>query len=108
MNELDSQIQEQLTLINHLYEVAIDYLVGYSFQLFGALVVIIAGIYIARWISRLTLKVLSAKEVDVTLREFIASAVRTLVIIMFVVISIHHLCINIKPVIASICGLAVG
>ena len=108
MEELDTQIQEQLTLLNHLYEVAIDYMVGYSFQLLGALVVIIAGFFIARSVSRMVGKILTAKDVDVTLREFIASTVRTLVVLMFVVIAIQQLGINITPLIAAIGGLAVG
>ncbi|MFT7652128.1 MAG: small conductance mechanosensitive channel [Limisphaerales bacterium] len=108
MDELDTSIGEQLTLINHLYEVAIDYMVGYSFQLLGALVVIIAGIYVARWLSKLLLKVLTTKDVDVTLRQFIASTVRLLVIIMFIVVAIQQLGINITPLVAAIGGLAVG
>ena len=53
-------------------------------------------------------KILTAKDVDVTLREFIASTVRTLVVLMFVVIAIQQLGINITPLIAAIGGLAVG
>ncbi len=46
MNDLDQQVSEHLGLLTHLYQVAIDYMVGYSFQLLGAIIVIVAGVFI--------------------------------------------------------------
>ncbi len=101
-------LEAQLDLLTHLYQVGIDYLVGYSFQILSAVVVIIAGFMIGRWLSNLLLRVLTAKDVDETLRRFIASTVRLLIIITFVVIAVQQLGISITPLIAAIGGLAVG
>ena len=108
MSDLDDQIGEQLSLVTHLYEVAIDYMVAYSFQLLSAILVVIAGIYISRWISRLLSRALEGRDVDQTLRQFIASTVRLIVLIIFIVISIQQLGINITPMVAAIGGLTVG
>ena len=108
MEDLGEQIDGQLTLINEIYTVIIDYVVGYSFQLFGAVLVIIAGFIVSRWVANLLLRILTAKDVDLTLREFIASTVRLLLIIMFMVVAVQQLGINITPLIAAIGGLAVG
>ena len=105
---LTNQIGDQLSVVTQIYETAIDYLVGYSFQLLGALVVIVAGVFIARWVSKLVLRLLEGREVDVTLRQFIASTVRLLVVIMFIVIAVQQLGIDITPLVAAIGGLAVG
>ena len=105
---LGGSLQDQLSMVSHLYEVGIDYAVKYSFQLLGAVVVIIAGVLIARWISKLVLTVLTARDVDVTLRQFIASTIRLLVVIMFSIIAVQQLGIDITPLIAAIGGLAVG
>lgn len=108
MNELDQQVNEQLGLITHLYQVAIDYMVGYSFQLLGAIIVIIAGVFLGRWISGIILRAQEKRDVDVTLRQFISSTIRLLVIVMFAVVAVQQLGISITPLIAAIGGLAVG
>lgn len=105
---LNESLSEQLSLLTHLYQVAIDYMVGYSFQLLGAVLVIIAGFFIARWLAKVLLRVMSARDIDVTLRQFIASTVRLIVSIMFIVVAIQQLGINITPLVAAIGGVAVG
>ena len=106
--QLGEKLGQQLSVVTQIYDTAIEHLVPYSFQLLGALVVIIAGVLIARFVSKLVLRLLEAREVDVTLRQFIASTVRLLMIIMFTVIAVQQLGIDITPLIAAIGGLAVG
>lgn len=101
-------MREQLGLIEQVYEQIINFMVGYSFQLLGAIVVIFAGLIAGRWVSNLLLRVQEKKNVDVTLRQFIASAVRLLVVVMFAVVALSQLGISITPLIAAIGGLAVG
>lgn len=108
MSDINDQIGEQLSLVTHLYQIAIDYMVSYSFQLLSAILVVIAGIYISRWISRLLSRALEGRDVDQTLRQFIASTVRLIVLIIFIVIAIQQLGINITPMVAAIGGLTVG
>ncbi|MEM9622164.1 MAG: mechanosensitive ion channel family protein [Pseudomonadota bacterium] len=105
---MDERITQQFDFITQIYQVALDYLVGYSFQLFGAVLVIIAGLIVGRWVSRLLLRILERRNVDVTLRQFIASTVRLLVLVMFGIIALSQLGISITPMIAAIGGAAVG
>jgi small conductance mechanosensitive channel len=65
-------------------------------------------VLLAGWVSRLFLKLLERRQVDVTLRVFIASIVRLLVIGLAVIIALGNLGISITPFIAAIGGLAVG
>ena len=108
MSDLNNQLDEQLSLLNHLYQLAIDYMVAYSFQLLSAIIVVIAGVYVSRWISRLLLRTLEGRDVDQTLRQFISSSSRLIVLIVFIVIAIQQLGINITPMVAAIGGLTVG
>lgn len=108
MPDIDNTIGEQLSVVNHLYELAIEYMVSYSFQLLSAVIVIVAGIYISRWLSKLMVRVLEGREVDTTLRQFISSTVRLIILIIFIVIAIQQLGINITPMVAAIGGLTVG
>ena len=105
---MQEEISEQLDLINQVYELLIDLAVNWSFKLVGALIVLIAGFIVGRWVANLLLRVMEKRDVDVTLRQFIASTVRLIVLIMFGVIALNQLGISITPLIAAIGGLAVG
>jgi len=63
---------------------------------------------IANWIARLLLRAQERRNVDPTLGQFIASAVRLLLIGLAIVIALGNLGISITPLIAAIGGLAVG
>ncbi len=99
---------DKVDTVQRIYEFVIQFLVGYSFQLFGAIVILIAGVAIAGWTAKALLRTQERRNVDVTLRQFIASAVRLLVIGLAVVIALSNLGISITPFIAAIGGLAVG
>jgi small conductance mechanosensitive channel len=101
---LDNNIQTA----QRVYDVVIQFLVGYSFQLFGAIVILIAGAVLAGWVAKALLRLQERRNVDVTLRQFIAAAVRLLVFGLAVVVALGNLGISITPFIAAIGGLAVG
>ena len=107
-SSLQEELSGQLDLINQVYGVLVDLAVNYSFKLVGALIVLIAGIIVGRWIANLILKVMAKRDVDVTLRQFIASTIRVIVLIMFGIVALNQLGISITPLIAAIGGLAVG
>ncbi len=99
---------ENVQVVQRIYEFVIQFLVGYSFQLLGAVVILIAGVVIAGWTAKALLRTQERRNVDVTLRQFIASAARLLVIGLAVVVALSNLGISITPFIAAIGGLAVG
>ncbi len=101
-------MEEQLDLVQQVYELVVNFAVTYSFQLLGALLVVIAGYVIGGWVSRVVLRVQERRNVDITLRQFIANVARMLVIGMFLVIALSQVGISITPLIAAIGGLAVG
>ena len=101
---LDNNIQS----VQRIYDVVIQFLVGYSFQLFGAVIIVIAGAVVAGWVAKAVLRVLERRNVDITLRQFIAAAVRLVLIGLAAVMALSNLGISITPFIAAIGGLAVG
>ena len=105
---MEEQLTEQFDFIARIYQLAVDYLVGYSFQLLSAILVIIAGVLVGRWVSNLLLRVLTKRDVDITLRQFIASTVRLIILVMFSIVALSQLGISITPMIAAIGGVAVG
>jgi len=101
-------VTEKVQSFEHIYEFVVQFLIAYSFQVVGALIVLIAGVLIAGWVSKWLLRVQERRNVDPTLRQFIAAAVRLLLIGLAVVIALGNIGISITPLIAAIGGLAVG
>ncbi len=101
-------MQEQLDLVGEMYQLAITFLVNYSFQLVGALLVLIFGLLVGGWVSRLLLRIQERRDVDVTLRQFIASTVKGIVVGMFLIVALSQMGVSITPLIAAIGGLAIG
>ncbi|MCC5885788.1 MAG: mechanosensitive ion channel family protein [Gammaproteobacteria bacterium] len=89
-------------------ERAVDFMVTYSFQIVGAVIIMIVGYLVSNWAGNAILRLQERRNIDVTLRQFISSAVRLLVLVMFVIIAVGKLGISITPFVAAIGGLAVG
>lgn len=101
-------MEEQLDLVQEVYQLIVNFLVNYSFQLLGALLVLVLGFIVGGWVSRAVLALLERRNVDLTLREFIAGIVKMLVVGVFLLAVLDKLGISVTPLIAAIGGLAVG
>ena len=101
-------MKQEIEVAQQIYELIINFLVTYSFQIAGAIVILIAGFVVGGWVSRIVLRMQERRNVDVTLRQFIASTARLAVIGLFLIIAVSKLGLSITPLIAAIGGLAVG
>lgn len=101
-------MEDQLDLLQEVYQLTVNFLVNYSFQLLGALLVLVIGFVVGGWISRAVLKLMESRNVDQTLREFLASVVKMLVVAVFLLAVLDKVGISVTPLVAAIGGLAVG
>ncbi len=101
-------MEEQLDLVAEVYQLIVNFLVNYSFQLLGAVLVLVLGFIVGGWISRAVLRLMARRNVDLTLREFIAGVVKMVVVGVFLLAVLDKLGISVTPLIAAIGGLAVG
>ena len=99
---------QELGTLQQVYQLVTNFLVTYAFQIAGAIIILTAGYVVANWVGRVLLRVQERRHVDVTLRQFIASTARVLVIGLFVIMALGKLGISITPLIAALGGLAVG
>lgn len=100
--------QEELEQVTNLYNMLVAYLVNYSFQIFGAIVVLVLGTFIARKVSNLVLALCARKNLDITLSRFFASAARIAIIVCAVLIALPKLGIQVTPFIAAVGALGLG
>ena len=101
-------MKEELATLTQLYALIIDFFVNYSFQVIGAIIILIIGLIVARWIGKLTLRVCLRHHVDVTLSNFISSTVKLLLIAMVVIICLGKFGISIAPFIAAIGAISLS
>jgi small conductance mechanosensitive channel len=86
----------------------VDFFVNYSFQVLGAIIVLIAGAIVAHWAQSLIFALLRKRNFDITLSKFIASTVRIVIITFTVIISLGKFGITITPFIAALGAATFG
>lgn len=109
MNPEDNALfgQEMATLQKAL-DLVTEFVIRYSFQIVGALIILIIGLKLSGWLSRLILRLCEKREIDVTLARFFASTTKLLVMMFVVIIAIGKFGISIAPFIAALGALAFG
>ncbi len=101
-------MKEEITVLQNLYNTVVQFLVTYSFQILGAIIILIIGVKLASWLARLTIKFCEKYKLDVTLTKFLGSVVKILVWVFVFIIAIGKFGISIAPFVAAIGALAFG
>ena len=101
-------MQEEIQTVQKLINIVIDFIVNYSFQVVGAILVLIIGVLVARAVSSFFLKLFEKKEVDVTLSKFIAAMVKGIILGFAFIVAIGKFGITIAPLIAALAAMAFG
>ena len=101
-------MKEEIKTLQNIINIAIEFLVTYSFQILAAIIILIIGTIVARWSSRLVIRLCEKNNVDVVLTKFLGSTVKIIVIIFVLIIALGKFGISIAPFIAAIGALAFG
>jgi small conductance mechanosensitive channel len=91
-------------------EVTTDLLIRYGFQLLGAVVVLVAGGLLARWVGNTTGKWLETRRMEPPVRTLIVRVVRVVVMVFTLVVALDKFGFQIAPLVAGIgvAGLGIG
>jgi small conductance mechanosensitive channel len=101
-------IGQELETLQKIVDVVMEFVINYSFQIVGALIILIIGLKLSGWLSRLVLRLCEKRNVDITLSKFFASSVKLLVMVFVIIIAIGKFGISIAPFIAALGALAFG
>ena len=101
-------MQNDLETIQQVYNVVTEFIINYSFQIVGAIIILLIGGKLASWLGRLVASLCEKKNVDITLSRFLGSVVKILVLTFVVIIAIGKFGISIAPFIAALGALAFG
>ncbi len=101
-------MQQQISAVQKLINTAIEFFVNYSFQVLGAVIVLVVGFLIAGWTSNVIMQLLEKKKMDVTLSKFLAGTVRIIIIGFTLLVALGKFGITIAPFVAALGALAFG
>ena len=105
---MDQQMDQQLASLHTIANRAIAFLVDYSFQVVGAIIVLIAGVLLGNWVATAVTKLCERRGIDITLRHFLSSFAKIMVIAFAVIMALSKFGITIAPFIAAIGAAAFG
>ena len=101
-------MQNELETIQQIYNVVVEFFINYSFQILGAIIILVIGAKLASWLARMVVRLCEKKNIDITLSRFLGSVVKILVLTFVVIIAIGKFGISIAPFIAAIGAIAFG
>ncbi|MDP8218829.1 MAG: mechanosensitive ion channel family protein [Candidatus Theseobacter exili] len=101
---MDKEFAALQTVINKV----IEFSVNYSFQVIGAIIVLVVGMILGKWVSKVIGKICYRRKLDITLSKFLASIAKILIILFAAIIALGKFGITIAPFIAAIGAVAFG
>jgi len=101
-------MEKELTAFQKFMNTAIEFLTNYSFQVVGAIVVLIVGHFVGKWVYRIVFALCERKKLDITLSKFLSSCAKMGVLAFAILIALGKFGITIAPFIAAIGAAAFG
>jgi small conductance mechanosensitive channel len=101
-------MSEELETMQKFYNIFVEFLVTYSFQIVGAIIILLIGFKMAGWLGRIVARFCEKHELDITLSRFLGNVVKITVLAFVIIIAIGKFGISIAPFIAAIGALAFG
>lgn len=95
-------MEQELQSLQKFYNVAIEFLANYSFQLIGAFIIILIGWFASKSVYKLLIGIFERHHFDMTLAKFIAGVAKVLVLGAMIVVALGKIGISIAPFIAAI------
>lgn len=101
-------MEEELQTLQTVANVASEMAVSYGFQFFAALLILIIGWQVSRWVSSLVLKLCERFNLDITLSKFFSGLAKTMVLVFVFIIALGKFGISIAPFIAALGAVVFG
>ncbi|MDP5147233.1 mechanosensitive ion channel family protein [Shewanella sp. ULN5] len=101
-------LDKELAQLQSAYNLITEFLVQYSFQLIGALLIFLLGLWVASKAASFVANQFEKHNVDITLSNFTSNLVRIIIIIMVAVICLGKLGISVTPMVAAIGAASLG
>ncbi|MGD9106243.1 MAG: mechanosensitive ion channel family protein [Desulfobacterales bacterium] len=101
-------MQDEIKTVQKMVNIIIDFFVNYSFQVVGAILILIIGVLVARAVASFLMKFFERKKIDVTLSKFTTATAKAIILGFAIIIALGKFGITIAPFIAAIAAMAFG
>lgn len=101
-------MQDEIRATQQLINTIVDFFVSYSFQVVGAILLLVVGVVVARLVSSFLMKLFERKNFDVTLSRLIASTAKVTILAFVIIIAIGKFGITIAPIVAALAAMVFG
>ena len=91
-----------------IYDQIAEFFVNYSFQLVGALIILLIGLFIAGRVGRTVQGLCERNRIDVTLSRFLGNVAKIVVIMVVAIICLGKIGISIGPFLAAVGAISLG
>lgn len=101
-------MEAELQQAQALYDTLVEFAVTYSFQILGALIILLFGWWIAAKIGNVVENLMVGREIDITLSRFTGGACKILLLGLVIIIALGNIGISVTPLIAAIGAVGLG
>lgn len=91
-----------------VHDLVVDLAVRYGFQVLGALVILAAGLLLARWTGRVMERRLLRQDMEPPMRQLLVRALRVVVLLFALVVALDKFGFQIAPLVAGIGVAGIG
>lgn len=95
-------MNDQLETLDHVQRVVIDLAIQFGPKVLVAILILIAGFYVGRWVGRVTDGGLNKFHLEPPVRELLVRMVRILVLALFAIMALQNLGVELLPLIAGL------
>lgn len=101
-------MEEEIQALQKAADLASEIAVNYGFQFFAALIILLIGWQIAKWVASLVLKLCTRMNLDITLSKFFAGVAKVILLAFVIIIALGKFGITIAPFIAALGAVVFG
>lgn len=101
-------MEKELEQLNAIYQAITEFFINYSFQLVGALIILVLGIWLGNRLGNLILRLCERSNLDITLSKFLANVAKFLFIAVMAIIALGKIGVSIGPFVAALGAVSLG
>jgi len=101
-------MEEELESLQKAADMASEIAISYGFQFIAAVIILIIGWQVARWVASIVLNLCKRLHLDVTLAKFFAGLTKTTILAFVILIALGKFGITIAPFIAALGAVVFG
>ncbi|MGA7179685.1 MAG: mechanosensitive ion channel family protein [Thiobacillaceae bacterium] len=99
---LERHMNEHVSALEQAQGTLIDLGIKFGPKVLAAVLILVAGFYVGRWVGSLTDRMLTRLGLDITVRQLLVRIVRLVVLGLFLIMALQNLGVELLPLIAGL------